>query len=175
MSINKALGYLLLAAIALLLAAVPAKAQNPAMQGIRTEFDAVKNSVMKAANKAPENLYGFRPTEEVYTLRKMLLHIAGASYSICAGFQDQIGKAPRVDANKEAPKQEVLDTLTAAFGYCDAAIAGATDASLGETVTAPNGNKRPKSYYVSHLLAHTSLHYGNIVTYLRVNGMSPGD
>lgn len=175
MPIAHARGILLPAVILFAAFALPASAQNSAMDGIRSEFEAVKTSVLKAANKAPENLYAFRPTEEVYTLRKMLLHIAGASYSICAGFENQFGNAPKVDADQVVPKQQVLDTLHAAFDYCDAALAKANDATLGETVTASNGRKRPKSYYVSHLLAHTSLHYGNIVTYLRVNGMSPGD
>lgn len=161
------------AVLALALTA-PAFAQNAAMDGIRTEFAAVKKSVVTAANKAPENLYSYRPTEDVYTLRKMLLHIAGASYNICAGFQNQIGKAPKVDVDKKAPKAEVLKTLDEAFAYCDAALAKSSDATLGETVTAPNGTKRPKSYYASHLLAHTSLHYGNVVTYLRINGLAPG-
>lgn len=49
----------------------------------------------------------------------------------------------------------------------------ATDATLAEVVKAPSGTSRPKSYYVSHLLAHTSLHYGNVVTYLRLNRIAP--
>ena len=57
------------------------------MDGIRAEFAAVKSSVMTAANKAPESIYGYQPTPEVFTLRKMLLHIADASYSICARLQ----------------------------------------------------------------------------------------
>jgi uncharacterized damage-inducible protein DinB len=175
LSIRNALGFAILAAIALLLAAVPARAQSTALEGIRGEFKAVSGSVMKAANKAPETLYSYQPTPEVYTMRKMLLHIAGASYSMCASFQDQAGQGPKVDANKMASKQEVLETLTAAFSYCDATMAKATDATLAEVVTAPSGTKRPKSYYASHLIAHTSLHYGNIVTYMRLNKMSPGD
>jgi uncharacterized damage-inducible protein DinB len=166
---------LLMVVVWLVSFAVPANAQNAAMDGIRSEFEAVKTSVLKAANKAPEDLYGFRPTEEVFTFRKLLLHVAGASYNICAGFQNEIGRTPKVDPDSIVPKQQVLDTLQAAFGYCDAALAKASDTTLSETFTAPNGRTRPKSYYVSHLLAHTSLHYGNIVTYLRLKGMSPGD
>ncbi|MCW5964601.1 MAG: DinB family protein [Bryobacterales bacterium] len=175
MSMRNALGFAILAALALLLAAMPAKAQSAALAGIRSEFKDVSASVMKAAQKAPESLYSYQPTPDVFTYRKMLLHIAGASYSICAGFQGNPGQGPKVDANKEASKQEVLETLTAAFSYCDASMGAASDATLAEIVTAPSGTKRPKSYYVSHLLAHTSLHYGNIVTYMRLNKMSPGD
>jgi uncharacterized damage-inducible protein DinB len=130
---------------------------------------------MTAANKAPDDLYGYQPTPEVYTLRKMLLHVASASYSICASFKGEPGKRPKVDVDALLPKAEVVTHLTAAFAFCDAALAGATDATLGEFVTTPSGTQQPKSYHASHLLAHTSLHYGNVVTYLRMNKLSPGD
>ena len=160
---------------ALLLSAPHARAQSAAMEGIRGEFTAVKTSVMTAANRAPESVYGFQATPEVYTFRKMLLHIADAGYSICSGFKGTPGQRPKVDANAVVPKAEVVATLTQAFAFCDEALAAATDATLGEIVTAPSGTKRPKSYYASHLLAHTSLHYGNVVTYMRLNKLSPGE
>ena len=175
MSTRNALGFAILGAIALLLAAVPARAQSAALEGMRGEFKAVSDSVMAAATKAPETLYSFQATPEVQTMRQMLLHVAAASYNLCASFQGQPGRGPKVDANKSAPKQEVLETLRAAFSYCDAAMAKTNDATLAEVVTAPSGTKRPKIYYLAHLISHTSLHYGNIVTYMRLNKMSPGN
>jgi uncharacterized damage-inducible protein DinB len=150
-------------------------AQSVAMDGVRGEFTAVKTSVMTAANRAPESIYDYQPTPDVFTFRKMLLHIADAGYSICSGFKGTPGQRPKVEADAVLPKAEVVATLTKAFAYCDEALAAATDATLAETVTAPSGTKRPKSYYASHLLAHTSLHYGNVVTYMRLNKMSPGE
>ena len=164
-----------LAFAALLLSSTHAHAQSAAMDGIRSEFTAVKTSVMTAANKAPESIYGFQATPEVYTFRKMLLHIADAGFSICSGFKGTPGQRPKVDADAVLPKADVLATLTRAFAFCDEALGAATDATLGDTVTSPSGTKRPKSYYASHLLAHTSLHYGNVVTYMRLNKMSPGE
>ena len=159
----------------LLLLPTHASAQSAAMDGIRSEFAAVKTSVMTAANKAPESIYGFQPTPEVYTLRKMLLHIADAGYSICAGFKGTPGQRPKVDDDAALPKADVVSTLTQAFAFCDAALGAATDATLAEAITGPSGAKRSKSYYASHLLAHTSLHYGNVVTYMRMNKLSPGE
>ena len=165
----------MLAMAAALLSGGPAAAQTAALEGIRGEFKAVAGSVLKAAEKAPEEIYGFQPTPEVFTLRRMLLHTAGASYSLCASFQGKPGQGPKVDAQAAMGKAEVVTTLKAAFAYCEAAMVGATDANLAEVVTAPSGTKRPKSYYLSHLIAHTSLHYGNIGTYMRLKGLSPGD
>lgn len=162
-----------LAALVLTMGAAPSTAQSSAMDGIRAEFAAVTKSVMTAANKAPESLYGYQPTPEVFTLRKQFLHIADAAYSICAGFKGTPGQRPKMDADAALPKADVIAALTAAFGFCDAALQAATDATLAEPVSATV--KRPKSNSASHLLAHTSLHYGNVVTYLRLNKLSPGD
>ena len=162
-------------ALGLSLLAVPASAQSKAMDGVRGEFNAVKTDVIQAATKAPESLYAFQPTPEVFTFRKMLLHIADASYSICSGFKGTPGQRPKVDADAALPKADVLAALNAAFAFCDAAMAGATDATLAEDVKTASGATRVKSYYASHLLAHTSLHYGNIVTYMRLNKLAPGN
>ena len=151
-----------------------AQAQSRAMDGIRGEFADVKASVVAAAQKAPESVYGYQPTPDVYTFRKMLLHIADASYSICSGFKGTPGQRPKVDADATLAKPEVLAAVNAAFAFCDEALAAATDATLAEEVKTPRA-ARVKSYYASHLLAHTSLHYGNLVTYLRLNKIAPGD
>ena len=164
-----------LVATALFLAGFQATAQSKALEGIRGEFSAVSKAVMTAATKAPASLYDYQPTPEVFTMRKILLHVADASYSLCAGFQQKGADRPKVDANQSASKQQVLESLSAAFSYCDAAMAVANDATLAEVVTAPSGTKRPKGYYLSHLIAHTSLHYGNIITYMRMNKLSPGN
>ena len=161
-------------ACVLLAGASTARAQSAAMDGLRGEFTAVRTAVMTAATKAPENLYGFQPTPDVFTLRKQLLHIADASYSICSGAQGTPGQRPKVDDDAELAKPQVIETLTAAFAFCDSALTKTTDAALSEMVTPASGTARPKSYYVAHLLAHTSLHYGNVVTYLRLNKLSPG-
>ena len=157
-----------------LLAVLPCAAQNKALAGMHREFTAAKTSVLKAANKAPEDIYGFRPTPEVFTLRRMFLHIAGASYSICSSAAGKPGTAPKVDVTAETPKAEVIAKLNAAFAYCEDVFANSNDATLAETVPT-SGGPREKSYYFSHLLGHTFLHYGNVVTYMRIKGMSPGD
>lgn len=156
------------------LAALACLAQNNALAGMHREFTAAKTQVLAAANKAPETIYGFRPTPEVYTLRRMFLHIAGASYNICSSAAGKPGSAPKVDVSAETPKAEVIGKLNAAFAYCEDVFAHSTDANLAETVPTANG-PREKSYYFSHLLGHTFLHYGNVVTYMRIKGMSPGE
>lgn len=152
----------------------PVHAQTTAMEGIRAEWNAVKKQVVTAATKAPESIYGYQPTPEVFTLRKMLLHIADASYSICSGLTATPGQRPKVDDDAVLPKADVLKALDGAFTFCDTALAAATDATLAETYKTGSGAVRARSNSVAHLLSHTGLHYGNVVTYMRLNKLSPG-
>ena len=162
-------------ALAFVAFAVPAAfSQTTALDGVKREYTSAKTAVLKAANKTPEDILGFRPSPDVFTLRRMYLHIAGAAYSICSGAAGKPGTAPKVDVEAAATKAQVLEHLNSAFSYCDDVFAASKDSTLAETFTA-NGRTMVKSYYFSHLIGHTNLHYGNVVTYLRINGIAPGD
>ena len=65
----------------------------------------------------------------------------------------------------------MIASSTARSPHCEDVFANSNDATLGRTV----GQRPEKSAYFSHLLGHTFLHYGNVVTYMRIKGMSPGD
>ena len=151
-----------------------ASAQNAALDGMLREQHSVQAKVLSAAEKVPENLYGFRPTPEVFTMRHMFLHIAGAQYSLCARFKGAPASAPKVEEEKELSKSEVIATLKSSFAYCDEVFAASSDRTLGEMV-ATGGRKTPKSYFLTPLIGHNELHYGNIVTYMRINGLAPSE
>lgn len=156
----------------LLLMAGSALAQNPILEGMLREHSAMQAKILTAAEKAPEETYSFRPTPDVFPLRKMFLHLAGAQNSLCVRFT--AAAAPKVDEDKDAGKAETIATLKQSFDYCRQAFASASDATLSEMVES-RGRKTPKSYYLAHLIGHNELHYGNIVTYLRLKGLSPGE
>ena len=155
-----------------ILMAGSALAQNPILEGMLREHSAMQEKILTAAEKAPEEIYSFRPTREVFPLRKMFLHLAGGQNSLCARFTTT--PAPKVEEEKDAGKAETIATLKQSFEYCRQAFSGASDATLAEMVES-RGRRTPKSYYLAHLIGHNELHYGNIVTYMRLKGLSPGN
>ena len=72
----------------------------------------------------------------------------------------------------EGSKTEVIAYLKGAFGYCDGVYSGFTDAHLNDPADF-FGVKTNKMSILTQAGNHDALHYGNLVTYLRINGLEP--
>ena len=73
------------------------------------------------------------------------------------------------DAGRRA---ELVAALKEAFAYCDATYASLTDASSAAMVPF-FGQERTKLSMLAFNTSHSFEHYGNLVTYLRMNGLVP--
>jgi len=62
--------------------------------------------------------------------------------------------------------------LKGAFEYCDGVYSGFTDAHLNDPADF-FGFKTNKMFLLTQVGNHDALHYGNLVTYLRLNGLEP--
>ncbi|MGA8028619.1 MAG: DinB family protein, partial [Bryobacteraceae bacterium] len=56
--------------------------------------------------------------------------------------------------------------------YCDGVYSGFTDAHLNDPADF-FGDKTNKMFILTQLANHDALHYGNLATYLRLNGLEP--
>ena len=62
--------------------------------------------------------------------------------------------------------------LKGAFDYCDGVYSGFTDSHLNDPADF-FGFKTNKMFLLTQVGNHDALHYGNIVTYLRLDGLVP--
>jgi len=132
----------------------------------------VKGYITKAAEQVPENLYGYKATPDVRSFGQLLAHIADANYMICgaaAGEKAQDGAA--IEKTKTT-KADLIAALNESFAYCEKALAATTDANGGE-MRELFGMKMARLAWLSFAVSHDFEHYGNIVTYLRLNKMVP--
>ncbi len=156
------------------LAPAPLAAQSdatPGLEGARAMHDMVRNFVMATATDTPEELYGFRPTDEVRSLGELLGHIGNASFAFCSA---ALGESSPATGNLEeaASKADMIAGLTASFGYCDRAYSEPTAERLAEEVDL-FGMSGSRLWVLIFNATHTWEHYGNLVTYLRLNGIVP--
>lgn len=167
-------------AIVCVLACVPAFAQggaaaaaaNPLTQGGKGAFEMVKGYITKAAEQVPESLYGFKATPEVRSFGQLFAHVADGNYMICSATAGE--KAPAGDIEKTATtKADLAKALAESFAYCDKVWAATTDASGAKAVKLPFGPEMPRLSALSFNTGHNFEHYGNIVTYMRLNKMMP--
>jgi uncharacterized damage-inducible protein DinB len=156
--------------VSLLAAVCVLQAQNPLSDGLRESYTEVKNNI-RSAEKMPEENYNFRPAPRVRTFGEILGHIAQEQYLFFCGPVKGEHKAVDVEKTKTA-KADLLAALDESFGYCDAVYHSMTDAALGQVVDT-GGSKHTKSSLLWSNVVHDTLHYGNLVTYLRIKGLVP--
>src|SRR5262245_45916751 len=135
------------AAVLLLLMSVasPTFAQQGAPQGpptvtgfVRNLYNGNKNSVLRAADRMPEEFYALRPgtQEEVRTFGQHVAHIATFAYLWCSQAKGEANPNVGRDLEKTLKtKAEFIKAANDAFAYCDPVYAGLTDASGAEVIT----------------------------------------
>jgi len=147
----------------------PIMAPNPLTTTISIFRSNMQEKIMRAADAMPESKYSYRPTKDVRSFEELLDHVADISYILCSSVKGEATPAP---ANAAGSKTKIKARLKGAFDYCDGVYSGFTDAHLN----APAdffGFKTNKMFVLTQVANHDALHYGNLVTYLRLNGLEP--
>ena len=99
-------------------------------------------------------------------------HIANAQYTFCAAAAGESSPATENFEQTRTTKAAIIEALEAGFGYCDGVFANMTDARGAESVQFFTG---PNTVFgvLAFNSAHNYEHYGNLVTYMRLNGITP--
>ena len=167
---------LAMAAMAVMAAAVPSalRAQsNPFSSQLKSDYHGVRDYLIRAAEKMPPEKYGFKPSPDVRTFAQQIAHVADDQYNLCAPAKGEVRKAAyRAIESSLSSKADLVPALKAAFAYCDAAYDVLTDATGAEPVKT-NKSGRTRFGMLNWNLWHTWEHYGNIVVYLRIEGLVP--
>ncbi len=144
---------------------------NPLVASSKAMFEIVKSDILKTAEQVPESLYSYKPTDGVRTMGQLLAHVADGQYEFCGAAQD--GKPQMKGIEKTAKtKAEIQQALDTAFGFCESVYASLTDADAAALMPF-FGRKMSKLGIMDFNAAHTFEHYGNLVTYMRMNQMVP--
>ncbi|HTT20655.1 MAG TPA: DinB family protein [Candidatus Sulfotelmatobacter sp.] len=134
-----------------------------------------------AAEAMPEDKFGFAPTDGefkgVRTFAQQIKHVAAVNYEVGAALLEQ---KPPVDLNGEAgpasitSKADIIKFLKESFEYVHKAIATINESNLTDTVRSPFGEgKVTRLGLASAISWHAYDHYGQMVVYLRMNGIIP--
>lgn len=146
-------------------------AKNPSLSAVRANWKSLTDYILQSAKDMPEDKYSFQPTPEVRTFGQLIGHVAGAERMICA---IGMGERPTGEADIEktvTDKAGLIKALEDSMTYCERAYAQSdADAQaparlFGQDVT--------RFYALVLNATHNGEHYGNIVTYLRMNGIVP--
>jgi uncharacterized damage-inducible protein DinB len=131
--------------------------------------------VVSAAEAMPADKYNFAPTtgdfKGVRTFGQQITHIAAAQYSFFSGF----GTKPTIDPkslDKLTSKDDIVKALKDSFAFAQHAAETITAENAFEEIPQKDGFNTRTSI-TAFSLAHTNDHYGQMVIYLRMNGIVP--
>jgi uncharacterized damage-inducible protein DinB len=151
--------------------AAPAAGSRAVIDSIQTTYGIVKGHLTRAAEQVPEDLYAYQPTPEVRTLGQLLAHVADSSYAVCAAAGSEAAPGGSIEQTRTS-KADLQQALADAFAYCDRAFAEIDDTTGAESVSL-FGMELTKLGALSFATSHQFEHYGNIVTYMRMNDLVP--
>ena len=157
--------------ICLLAPAVAFSQDNPLSTFNRTAYGAVKNILLRSAEKMPEENYNFKPTDTVRSYGQIIGHVADAQYMFCSIELGEKNPDLKIEQTKTS-KADLIAALKGAFAYCDKAYDGMTDASAPQMVQLFGGDT-PKLSVLTVNNMHSLEHYGNLITYMRMKNIVP--
>jgi uncharacterized damage-inducible protein DinB len=141
----------------------------------------MEHEFVPAAEAMPEDKFGFAPTngefKGVRTFAQQIKHVAAVNYELGAAILEE--KPPADIGDESGPasvttKADILKYLNDSFAYVHKAVQTINDKNLVETVKSPFGEGKVSRLGLATSVAwHGFDHYGQIVEYLRMNGIIP--
>ena len=135
-----------------------------------------EQQLVPAAEAMPEDKYSFSPTtgefKGVRTFADQVKHLSAANYQLAAGILHQ--EPPAGTHDETAPdtvrtKAQVIEYLRGSF----ASLHSAAHAIDEQCVNEPSLKGHTRLWLMIDALEHSSNHYGQMVEYLRMNGIVP--
>ena len=149
---------------------------------IDREITAIEKQVLDAAEAMPEDKFNFSPEslslpganyKGVRTFAVQVKHIAASNYFIWSGLTGDKLPANLKDGNGPEDiktKAEILTFLKDSFALGHKAAATLTTENMLQT---PEHSKSTRLRLATFGVAHAFNHYGQMVEYLRMNGIVP--
>ncbi len=144
------------------------------VQNLEKEF-------VPAAEAMPEDKFGFAPTngefKGVRTFAQQIKHVAAVNYELAAAILEE--KPPVEIGDESGPasittKADIMKYLKDSFEYVHKAIATINEQNFVGTVKSPFGEGTVSRLgLASAVSSHGYDHYGQMVVYLRMNGIVP--
>jgi uncharacterized damage-inducible protein DinB len=152
-------------------------------RALQTLSKLAEKVIVSAADAMPADKFGFAPTDGefkgVRTFGQMVKHLSATNYILAAA---SLGEEPPADAGDELgpetvrTKAKILNYLKGSFAQLDKAVEaiGRKNTSVKSSPISPlKGAEVTRLALVVESLVHAFDHYGQMVEYLRMNGVVP--
>ncbi len=152
---------------------------------IDREISVVEKEVVEAAEAMPEDKFDFSPEKlnvsgsaykGVRTFAQQVKHVAASNYLIWSPITGE--KPPDTVNDAKGPdymkaKAEIIKYLKDSFAFGHKSVATLNSSNLVEPITSGSGRPTTRLFLATFAPAHCFDHYGQMVEYLRMNGIIP--
>ena len=152
---------------------------------IDREITIIEKEVLDAAEAMPENKFDFSPEKlsvpgseykGVRTFGEQLKHIAASNYLIWSPITGE--KTPDTVNDGKGPdnmkaKADIIKYLKDSFAFGHRSVATLNSSNLVEPITSGSGRQTTRLFLATFAPAHAFDHYGQMIEYLRMNGIIP--
>jgi uncharacterized damage-inducible protein DinB len=154
-------------------------------KAVDVQLSLIEAEMMGAVKAMPADKFGFAPSASIFipgqatefatvrTFAQQATHVAQANYFF---YMTVAGIKPDADVQglaKLTKKDDVVQALAASFAFAHKAVAALTAANAFEVVTIPEPGFYTRATLAEFGVAHANDHYGQMVEYLRMNGLVP--
>jgi hypothetical protein len=139
-----------------------------------------ENEVVPTAAAMPKEKYSFAPTDHgftgVRTFAQQVKHLAANNYRMAAYI---VGGTPTPEEEAETgpdavrSKAQIMDYLQGSFTTLHRAVATINETNLVEPLANHPKPQSTRLQLAEDVVAHSFDHYGQMVEYLRMNGIIP--
>lgn len=164
--------FALAASAAALMVALPSAQTASLKSDFIKEWTGQKAMLVKIAEAMPENKFSFKATPPQRDFGGHVMHIALINMMVLKTLGSNAA-APAIN-EKAASKADTIKAMSDSFDYGTAILNEQTDQTMAGTVQGPpwmGPSTRARIY--AFLIGHTQDTYGQMVVYLRLNGLVP--
>lgn len=144
------------------------------------QFTTLEKEFVPLVEAMPADKFQFAPSngefKGVRTFALQARHVATVNYMVASSL---LGEKSPVDAKSEngpddlKTKEQIVKYVKDSFSYAHKAIATVNDKNTTEMIEGPFGGKAARLGLAGILTWHGFDHYGQMVVYLRMNGIVP--
>src|SRR4029077_4071609 len=152
---------------------------------IDREISIVEKEIVEAAEAMPEGKFDFSPEKlnisgsdykGVRTFGEQLKHVAASNFLIWSPITGE--KAPDTVNDGKGPdnmtaKADIIKYLKDSFAFGHKAVATLTASNLVQPISSSSGRPTTRLFLATFAAAHAFDHYGQLIEYLRMNGIFP--
>lgn len=132
---------------------------------IQRYFNSVRRNLVAAADVMPAAKYNYKLTDGQMSFAEWLNHSSERNYADCSALKGEAAPSAAAGISALKDKEQVSKALKDSFAYCSTALEGVDDQKV---LASPQ-----LTYSLLHVVVHNNEIYGNIVGYLRSNGIVP--